>query len=305
VLPRRDGLVWACITLVIALAVSNRSTPDWWRGLARWQQATILASTIVTMLWGLLSGSRSTQFVVIAPLLIVASEGWRWWWNRPVHTPATRWASAGVAAAVGTLAAFAVISTRPGGWDTGFAIDVIMQTDDNLVEAIGVLGWLDTVVPAGVVDLWLVALGMLVAAALMVGARRHVAGAAALAGSAIVSSWVLELVQGNTSGTYWQGRYSIPLIVGIPLLLTTGDRVRALSVVHRLVGVIGLVIVNIAAWAAARRFGVGISGSLLPWRWDTPIQPIPPLLLLATLAAASAWLATVLMRPSTNVANQG
>lgn len=305
VLPRRDGLVWACIGLVIALAVTDRTFVEWWRSLARWQQATIAASTIVTMVWGLLSGSRSTQLVVIAPLLVAASEGWRIWWNRPVHTSATRWASAVAAGVVGVLATYVVIGTRPGGWDTDFAIDVVMQTDDNLIEAIGVLGWLDTVVPAGVVHLWLIALGMLIATALSAGAQRQVVGASVLAASAVVSSWVLELVQGNTSGTYWQGRYSIPLIVGVPLLLTTGDRIRLASVVHRAVGVIGLIVVNIAAWAAARRFGVGTSGSLLPWRWDTSIQPIPPVVVLVVLAAASCWLAFVLIRPTTNVTNQG
>ena len=78
-------------------------------------------------------------------------------------------------------------------------------------------------------------------------------------------------------------------------------------------GVTGLLIVNIAAWSAARRFGVGIDGTLVPWRWDTAIQPIPPLLLLVVHAAASLWLASTLLHrsptpsalPSTTAPNQG
>ena len=37
--------------------------------------------------------------------------------------------------------------------------------------------------------------------------------------SAVATSWLFELFQGNTTGTYWQGRYSLPLLVGVPLLL--------------------------------------------------------------------------------------
>lgn len=308
-LPRRDGLVWACITLTIALVATQRPALSWWRSFSRAQQATIAASTAVTMVWGALSDSRSTQFVVVAPLLIAATEAWRWWWDRPVHTGATRWGTAAAASALGLLATYVVIDTRPGGWDTDLAVDLVMQTDDNIVEAIGVLGWLDTVVPAGAVYLWLIALGMLLAAALMAGSIRPVVWAAVLTGATITTSWVLELVQGNTSGTYWQGRYSIPLIVGIPLLLSIAGRDRAgqtgIPVVHRVVGVSGLIVVNIAAWAAARRFGVGITGSLLPWRWDTAIQPIPPVLLLTVHAAASLWLASTLLRPSAAAPNHG
>jgi hypothetical protein len=300
VLPRRDGLVWACITLVIALAATGRTTPDWWRELRREQQALIGVSTLITMVWGVLSDSRSTQMVVLAPALIVALEAWRWWWHRPVHTTATRIGSSLVLGAVGLLATYVLIDTRPGGWDTDLAVDVLMQTDDNLVESIGVLGWLDTAVPAGAVHLWLIAIGMSIAIALgRSDGMRLVMWASVLGGTVVTTSWVLELVQGNDSGLYWQGRYSIPLIVGVPLLLLH-DRTTQRSgfaAPDAIVGGIGLVVVNIAAWAAARRFGVGTSGSFLPWRWDTVIQPVPPLLLLTVHAAASVWLWTLLIRP--------
>ena len=307
VLPRRDGLVWACIALVVALAATSRTVPSWWRSLDRAHQALVVLPTVVTMVWGALSDSRSTQFVVLAPLLIVATAAWAWWSSRPAHTPATLWASGIAAVAVGLLATYVVIDTRPDGWDTDFAVGVVMQTDDNLVEAIGVLGWLDTVVPAGAVHLWLLALGMLIAFALVTGAHRFAVWASILAGGTAATSWVLELLQGNTSGTYWQGRYSLPLLVGVPLLLGLGGRARSSgeTTVIRGVGGAGLLITNIAAWSAARRFGVGTDGSLLPWRWDTPIQPVPPILLLIVHAAASVWLAVAVLRPTSPSGNGG
>ena len=300
VLPRRDGLVWASIALVVALAATSRTVPGWWRSLGRAHQVIVVVPALVTMIWGALSGARSTQFVVLAPLVVAASAAWSWWSSRPAHTPTTLWVSGIAAGAVGVLATYVVIDTRPGGWDTDFAVDVAMQTDENFVEAIGVLGWLDTVVPAGAVHLWLVALGMLIASALLAGARRAVIWALVLAGATAATSWVLELMQGNTSGTYWQGRYSLPLLVGVPLLLVIGHRsnIGGAMTVVRPVAAAGLLVVNIAAWSAGRRFGVGTDGPLLPWRWDTSLQPVPPILLLIVHAAASVWLAVTLLRPA-------
>lgn len=300
VLPRRDGLVWAVIALVIVLAYDGRSVVSWWRQLGRAPQAVIAVSTVAMLAWGITSDSRSSQMIVLAPLALVALEGWRWWWRHPVQTTGTRLGSAAAAFTVGLFATYALVSTRPDGWDTDLAIAIVMQTDENLIEAIGVLGWLDTVVPAFAVHAWVLAIGLLVAGALVAGSRRTAAWAAALAGTIVLTSWVLELVQGNDSGLYWQGRYSIPLLVGLPLLLAGPlERLERRGADLRVaVGVLGLLVLNVAAWAAARRFGVGVSGSLLPWRWDTPIQPVPPVLLLVAHAAASVWLARAVLAPS-------
>ncbi len=51
---------------------------------------------------------------------------------------------------------------------------------------------------------------------------------------------------------------------------------------------------NVAAWAAARRWGVGTHGSMMPWDWDTSRAPLPPIVVLAALALLSITLAAVL-----------
>ena len=61
-------------------------------------------------------------------------------------------------------------------------------------------------------------------------------------------------------------------------------------------GGIALVVLNVAAWAVARRWGVGIDGSMMPWDWDTIHTPLPPVVVLAALAALSAGLAVTLWR---------
>jgi len=309
VLPRRDGLIWACLTAVIALAATDRSAIEWWRSITFGARAVIVISTLATVAWGVTSDSRTSQMVVVAPLIVVAAETVRWWSARPGTTRCNSLIGFGGLAAVGMAGLVVLMSRRPGGWDTDLAVDVVAQTDENLIEAIGVLGWLDTVVPWFAVFTWLVLIGVLVAVALLSGLR-SLAWASLLAATTVVTSWVFELYQGNSSGTYWQGRYSIPLLIGIPLLLTL-DTSRLAETAHgllrrvdALVGAGALLILNIAAWATARRFGVGTDGSHLPWRWGLEIQPIPPLIVLIAHAALTiALLAVVLAeRPRSVVA---
>ena len=52
---------------------------------------------------------------------------------------------------------------------------------------------------------------------------------------------------------------------------------------------------NVAAWSVARRWGVGLYGSMMPWDWDTPFTPFPTLAVLAVLAGSSAALAAVML----------
>ena len=228
VLPRRDGLIWACLTLAIALAATDRSAIDWWRWLRSSPRVVIGVSTLVTVVWGATSGSRTSQMVAFAPLIIVGAEAVRWWLARPDLTPSTKWIGVGGLSALGMAAMAALLAGRPGGWDTDLAVDVVAQTDDNLVEAIGVLGWLDTPVPWVAVYMWLMLVGALIAVALLSGLRT-LGWATLLVATTVLTSWVFELYQGNQTATYWQGRYSIPLLVGVPILLTL-DAARAADV---------------------------------------------------------------------------
>ncbi len=275
-------------------------------------RAVIGVSTLTAVVWGVTNDSRTSQMVALAPLIIVASEAARWWWTRPDLTRRTKYSAAGAAIVVGVTALAVLLSRRPGGWSTDVAVEVIGQTDENLVEAIGVLGWLDTLVPWFAVYLWLILIGVLIAVAMLSGLRT-LGWAAVLAATTVVTSWIFELYQGSNSATYWQGRYSLPLLIGIPMLLTLEtDRVATplrdfLGRADRLVAGGALLILNVAAWAAARRWGVGTRGSHLPWRWRLDIQPLPPLLLLIAHAALTAALLAVVLAahaPSADVADR-
>jgi hypothetical protein len=218
----------------------------------------------------------------------------RWWWRRRATTPVARIATIAVVAACGGLVTLILLDNRPGGWDGDLAERVVGETGNNLIEAIGVLGWLDTALPGVTLALAAGAVGLLGAASLLVGsaAMRWAAG---LLLTTIAASWIFELYQGSTSGMYWQGRYSLPLLAGIPLLLGGAQIPPAVAArVARTAGCVALVVLNVAAWAAARRWGVGTHGSLMPWNWDTIHSPVPPIVVLSALAALSVALAAAL-----------
>ena len=296
-LPRRDGLIWACAALVVALGHGGRTTAEWWRSLGAGPRIVVAASTVVTIAWGVTNDSRVSRFVAAAPLIVVAGEVVRWLWRERVTTRAGSARDAGRHGSDQRCRCRRSCSARrPGGWDSELATRIVGETGYNFIEAIGRLGWLDVPLPAASVALTCAAIGLLGAASLAVGSAAA-SWAAGLLVSTAAASWLFELFQGNTTGTYWQGRYSLPLLVGVPLLLGLA-RVPAVAA-RRLAwcaGGIALVVLNVAAWAAARRWGVGIDGSMMPWDWDTIHSPLPPIVVLAALAALSAALAAALWR---------
>ena len=99
------------------------------------------------------------------------------------------------------------------------------------------------------------------------------------------------MLQNNDFGVYWQGRYYLPLLVGIPVL---GARLRLDPAAARRLGlavlVAGLVVANLGLAAMMRRFAGGIAGTLVPWEWDTYGAPVPPVVMLALHLAASGFI---------------
>jgi Predicted membrane protein (DUF2142) len=295
-LPRRDGLIWACVALVVALGYCGRTAAEWWRSLGGGPRFVVAASTLVAVGWGFTNDSRVSRFVAAAPLIVVAGEVVRWLWRERVTTPRPRLVLLAAGAAIGGVATVVVLTQRPGGWDSDLASHIVGETGYNFIEAIGRLGWLDVPLPAASIALTCAAIGLLGAASLAASAA-PASWAAAVLLTATASSWLFELFQGNTSGTYWQGRYSLPLLVGVPLLLGLA-RVPAIAAsrVACCAGGIALVVLNVSAWAAARRWGVGNDGSMMPWDWDTIHSPLPPIVVLAALATLSGGLGVTLWR---------
>jgi hypothetical protein len=179
---------------------------------------------------------------------------------------------------------------------------VLGRTFFRYHEMIGVFGWLDTPSPALSWVPWTAGIVFLFFAAVLWAGRRYVAVLFALLAAVIVVPLVIESATYNDAGgVNWQGRYTLPLAVGIPILaafaLASTERGRAL-VTSRLLLAIGVVIgfAQVVAFAQnLRRYTVGYDGAIQFWKhpnWAPPVSPI--LLTIAFAVAVSAFLAWLL-----------
>jgi hypothetical protein len=292
-LPRRDGALWVATATATVAIVNDWSLVSMWRWLTRWQQGALIATGLMVTLWAVTAPGSLPKFALAAPLLTGGPLAARWLLRDPrLPRPA---AVAGIVVAV-IVAALAALSVRSTPFDSMVARIVVTRTGERLRQAIGVLSWLDTPVPTSALFLFLVAVGVLAGAALGADSLRPALAAGSVVLAAIALSWVIELAQGTTTGTYWQGRYYLPLLVGAPILL--GFAVPDRSGRHPLVALtVSIVVWNVAVYAAARRWGVGIFGTIDPRQFDTYGVPTTPLVLLVAhaLGSVTVWVA---LRPS-------
>jgi hypothetical protein len=140
----------------------------------------------------------------------------------------------------------------------------------------GILGWLDTRLPPLVYDIFTYGPALLAVLGICLGARRLAVATAALTGLAVSAPLGIGMIRYG----YVQGRYILPLALGIPLLggLALAERLGRRRVPCSLV-VVPLVIIggaHVAAFAQVmRRFTAGAHGAW--WFWERPPWE-PPLL---------------------------
>jgi glycosyltransferase involved in cell wall biosynthesis len=290
VLPRRDGLVYAAVVAALAIVIFDVGIGHLRRSIARSTWAAIGLSTLATLAWASRNDSSASKLLFVAPFAPVAAIGLCWLWRRTAATGQRLAVIVGVGSAT-LVGSYVVMGTRGGGFDGAVFQRTINQTGIDMREAIGIVGWLDTAVPQSMVFVWLIAFGLLVAGAIISDTPRAAIGAAAILTTGIWMSWVLTMVQNDDSGTYWQGRYYLPLLAGLPIVLTTAsiDRRQAARLGKAAVA-FSLVVANVGIAAAMRRWGVGDQGTLAPWQWDTYATVVPPVALVALHGAGTLLL---------------
>jgi hypothetical protein len=113
----------------------------------------------------------------------------------------------------------AVITSPPAGAeDRGWYLgEATRHTFTYLNEMIGHLGWLDIPLSGVVIGAWAVAVLGLVGFAAAVGTGRQRLALAGTAVAVLVLPILAEVVSGPTVGLAWQGRYGLPLAVGLPI----------------------------------------------------------------------------------------
>jgi hypothetical protein len=168
-------------------------------------------------------------------------------------------------------------------------------------EMIGWFGWLDTPAPVLTWLPWTVALAFLFFLAVAWASRRHAATLLTLLGAVIVVSFVFDRLVYDGSETYWQGRYVLPLAVGIPIVaaFAIGSTARGDQLVTRrflvTIGTMVAVAQFLAFTQNLRRFTVGYDGALQFWKNPEWLPPLPPLLLTLAFAAIVSAFAYVVL----------
>ena len=97
-------------------------------------------------------------------------------------------------------------------------------TDERLRQMVGWFGWLDTPAPDAVHHAWAAVLLALVVLGLGGAAPLRVVLLAAVAVAVVLVPIALEVPSVNEVGFYWQGRYTLPLAAGVPVLAAVAPR---------------------------------------------------------------------------------
>jgi len=231
---------------------------------------------------------------------------------------AIRWVL-GVAAAAGVVATAWVVTHGegvPGGHQFAQYASplrvvrrVVTQTYGYFLEMIGNFGWLDTPSPSVTVLAWTVVVGTLLTVAIAAVSSRRVRAALLLSVVAvIVVPMALLIPTASSMGLIWQGRYTLPAAVGVPMVAAialTSVAGPFDELVRRMVRWIAVPAIAVghlmAFWWAMRRYSVGYPNSLVTSSpaWSSPLGYTSAVAIYAIPIAILAWAAWRSLRPTT------
>lgn len=250
---------------------------------------------------------------IVVVVLLAAPRGR---WREILRLPSARWAGAGTAvavlASVGWLATHGSVVTTRGlypqfGDLTTALLGILGDGFAYLQNMIGDFGWLDAPAPPLTFVGWYVALGALLLPALAAPrpGRQRAALGLLIAGVA-AAPIILQLPTIVDTGLIWQGRYALPIAVGVPMLAALVLRVDATETgeSHRRTAravVPVLLVAHVAAfWWGSRRYAEGLDGQLITAQpdWSSPIGYLTGVALYALVASALAWALWASYRPT-------
>jgi Predicted membrane protein (DUF2142) len=276
---------WAC-GLVVVSELRAGKEPD--RGVVI--QLGVAASALVlarqiSMFW--------LTFIALILAALLGRDALRRLWR---STSARIWAAV-VAACVAAQLLWIVLAdgldlSVPIGFEptlsnTDLVRETVGRAGGFYLEMLGNVGWLDTTLPGLTYLLLTVALGALVLLAVAVGTRPYVIAMLVAMAITVVTPIALEAWQYRTYGLYWQGRYTLPIAVGVPLLavfaLQSGTGRRVLLHGWFVPALAGMLVVAhvLAFYQALRRWSVGANGPVFYWLHPDWTSVVPQFLLIA------------------------
>ncbi|HEY3548227.1 MAG TPA: DUF2142 domain-containing protein [Propionicimonas sp.] len=262
------------------------------------------------------SGPFWALTIVVVALVVAPPGRLRTLWGlRPI-----RWAL-GVAVAAG-LAVGAWVLTHGavvGGavlfprYSSPLRVVALMLADSYgfLMQMIGNFGWLDAPSPPLTVMVWTVVVGTLLAIVIAISGRRLRAGLLLGLLAVVAMPVALQIPTAANTGIIWQGRYSLPVAVGVPMvaavaLTAIGGPYDEMA--RRIVrwGVVpAAAVAHVAAFLwAMRRYSVGLFGQLITRSpdWSSPLGYLTAVAIYAVPVAALALVAWLSLRPMTGIA---
>ncbi len=179
-------------------------------------------------------------------------------------------------------------------------------TRGRLTELVGNLGWLDTPLPTALVLLWAAAAAVVVVAALVRGTWRQRLVVLSLCGATILMPVAAETLRAAELGLFWQGRYSLPVAVGV--IVVSGWVLAA----DRPAPVVGPALLALPAVAAVGHLtahmvsrarystGPGTSPVAYLWRdgWSAPLPDVVLVTVVALAVTAMVWLVHAARSPA-------
>jgi len=176
---------------------------------------------------------------------------------------------------------------------------VLTHVKEWIRESVGVLGWLDTVLPKVIYKSWYYLVIAVVAIALVRAKNSQRLALVAVCVLSFVVPVAIVTRQAHILGIVWQGRDSLPLVVGVvvlacALLVPAGDPSR-LARVFLCLGIAVIALNNMYAfYFNLRRYAVGSAGSHLFFLrnqgWSPPTGQTPTLVVFCLATAAFAAL---------------
>ena len=173
---------------------------------------------------------------------------------------------------------------------------MILSLDDFNRQMIGVLGWLDTPLLSHAYDVWFAMFGFLVVAALAVGEMRHRILLLGLVALTALVPIAVQLPAAPELGIVWQGRYLLPLAVGVPLAagwVLSASHAWSEAMRSRWATGLPLVVLAVlqvtAFWWALHRNVIGIDEGWIGFEplWQPPLGWVT--LTLAYVASVAIW----------------
>lgn len=272
----------------------------------------LLATASLAVMVNLRASAPLFGLLLVAGVVAVAP----WAVLRDVVGRRVTWLAGGAGLVAGSVAAAWVLGAGtlqgpvgrfPELADRSFAArEATGRSVEYLRQMVGVFGWLDAPAPGLTFAVWFVALGVLLVLALA-GARDRRARVVVVVVVVVLVTLpiVVQLPGAPDAGLIWQGRYLLPLALGLPLLcalLLARDRPE-LARDLRLPAVLApaLLLAHVAAlYWVLRRYAVGVDGDLLVVGsvWQPPLGVGPVLALYTGALVATALLLRAVSTPT-------